>query len=140
MPPMGLIAMTVVEEIADSRLYEHEARLFRRKTVDGDSIAEVFLRFAEEEKVHYEILRGLATIDELGKTVPGPLPLSKSLRECLRNHVERELDSIRACEDLLKKLADPKARLLVKGIRADEDEHLRAALKYLKYVKPERRS
>lgn len=128
--------MTVAEEITDVRLYEHEAKLFRRKIIDGDRIGELFERFAEEERVHSEILRGMASIDDLAQTVPGAPPKSDSLRETLRTHVERELRSIRACEDLLKKLDDARQRLLVKGIMADEKEHLQAALKYLKAINP----
>jgi rubrerythrin len=133
---MGLIAMTVVEELTDVKLYEHEAQLFRRKIVDGDRIGRMFERFAGEEKVHLESLRGMATIDEIGKTAPQKPPFSASLRDTLRTHVERELRSIRACEYLLAKLTDSRQRLLIKGIMADEKEHLKACLKYLKYVRP----
>lgn len=127
--------MTVVEEVTDAQLYEHEARLFRRKIVDGDRLGRMFERFAGEEKVHYEVFRGMATIDELGQAAPRKPPFSDSLRDTLRTHVERELRSIRACEDLLAKLADPRQRLLIKGIMADEKEHLKACLKYLKFVR-----
>lgn len=128
--------MAVVDEIADIRLYEHEAMLFRRKVIGGDRIGAMFERFAEEERAHHEALRGMASIDDLGKVSPGAPPRSDSLRETLRTHVERELRSIRTCEELLRKLTDAKQRLLVKGIMADEKDHLQAALKYLKRLRP----
>lgn len=124
--------MAAVEELTDSRLYEHEARLFRRKVVDGDRVAAIFERFATEERLHHEILRGMATIDELGAAATSKPPFSDSLRESLRTHVERELRSIHALEELLKDREDPRQRITIKGIRADEKEHLETALRYLK--------
>jgi rubrerythrin len=131
---MNEIQEAIMMELADSELYEREAALFRSKLIDGERIGRIFKRFAAEERVHLEALRTVATSRDLSIGSPGKSPVSSSLRETLRQHADRELKAIRIYESLLKGPLAPMEALLVKGILADEKEHLQALLHYLKGI------
>ncbi|MBI4454396.1 MAG: hypothetical protein HY644_00685 [Acidobacteria bacterium] len=54
---MDDILKAATQEIADRSLYEHEAKLFREKLIEGERISDTFKRFAEEEDIHSEIFK-----------------------------------------------------------------------------------
>lgn len=127
-----------LQEMIDASLYEHEAGLFRTKIVDGDHIGDTFKRFADEEALHKEVFKQIVV--EISGKEPSlakperPSP-SFSLRECLKTHVEMELNSIRMYEEVLGYALSPKHALLIKGIIADEMNHLKMLIRYIKHLK-----
>lgn len=129
----ALEALTL--EIVDASLYEREAELFRKKVIDGDRIGARFARFAEEERIHYEAVKQIFPGLEKSVQEPAVVALGDSLRAILRTHVERELRVIFTYEVLLKRPLPPLHALLVKGILADENDHLKTVIHYLKHLR-----
>ena len=125
----------VLEEAIDEALYRKEAELFRDKIVDGDRIAKIFEQFAKEEKVHCEVVKEI--FDENWETIkiPKPVKLKESLRETLYYHVEKERETIRMYEGILKQSISPLNTLMIKGILFEENNHLNTAIHYLKRIK-----
>jgi len=135
---MEKILTAAIQELADESLYEHEAELFHQKIIDGEHIGKTFKRFAEEEAVHSKVFSEIvATVTGSTPSLPEPkrVPRSDSLRASLQAHIEMELQSIRLYEEILKLPLPPKEALLIKGILADEQEHLKTVIHYLKRFK-----
>lgn len=117
------------EEFSDISIYTGEARLFAEKLVGGHRIAETFSAFAREETEHAHALMNIT-----GKIVgiaPRKIATGPSLRKCLDLHVRRETLGITIYNKLLPMLTAPEHKLVIKGIIAQEIEHLRTAKEYL---------
>lgn len=117
------------EEFSDISIYTGEARLFAEKLVGGRRIAETFSAFAREEAEHAHALMKIACKTE--KREPKRIETGPSLRKCLETHARREALSVTIYNKLLEMLAAPDHKLIIKGIIAQETEHLRAAKDYL---------
>ena len=122
-------------ELSDASLYEREARLLREKIIDGGRIGERFERFAEEERSHLEALKQIfpgleSSLQKNEAVAPG-----NSLRAILRTHAARELQAIRAYEELLRRPLAPLHALLIKGILTDERRHLETVIHCLKNLR-----
>jgi len=118
------------KELADVSLYKGEAGLFADKVVGGERIAEVFSRFAREEAEHAGALMAIA-----GRKSGSPartIAAGSSLRNSLEMHANRETTGITIYRRLADMLSAPEHKLIVKGIIAQEIEHLRAAQHYLR--------
>ena len=117
------------EEFTDISIYNGEAALFADKIVGGSRIAETFLAFAREESEHAHALMKIA-----GKTegmMPRKIEVGPSLRQSLELHIRRETLSVSIYQELLGMLTEPHHKMMIKGIIAQEIEHLRAAKDYL---------
>ena len=131
---MDKILEAALDELRDKTRYEHEAALFSRKVVGGKRVAAAFRMFAEEEAAHYEALKHFWPALLESVEAPGPMDTSDSLRETLKRHIESEHGSIRIYEEILRGLELPAHKLVIKGILAEEKEHLKAAIQYLKHL------
>ena len=121
------------EEFSDISIYTGEARLFAAKLVGGHRIAETFSAFAREETEHAHALMKIT-----GKTEgiePRKIEVGPSLRKSLELHIRRETLGITIYKKLLGILTEPDHKLVVKGIIAQEMEHLRAANDYLRAIR-----
>lgn len=124
-----LLEALLNEEFSDISIYTGETRLFAEKLVGGHRIAETFSAFAREETEHARALMKIA-----GKTdgiQARNIAVGSSLRQCLDMHVRRETTCITIYKKLFGMLTAPDHKLVVKGIIAQEMEHLRAATEYL---------
>lgn len=119
-------------EWLDLEVYAEEARRFKNALADGERIGKTFSRFGDEEKVHLAALRNIFPEAADSVKAPGPRPRQESLRLVLKSHIERELGAIRGYEEMLKLSLPPLDALLVKGILADENYHLKMLLHHLK--------
>ncbi|MBI5624631.1 MAG: hypothetical protein HY924_12705 [Elusimicrobia bacterium] len=119
-------------EWLDLEVYADESKRFQNAVADGESISEAFMRFGEEEKVHLAALQDVFPAAAKKVKAPGARPRHESLRDALKEHIERELGSVRRYEEMLTSKLSPLDSLLVKGILSDEKEHLRMLLYYLK--------
>ncbi|MBI5209860.1 MAG: ferritin-like domain-containing protein [Elusimicrobia bacterium] len=134
---MEAMIQAAAEEIADAELYKREAELFRREKVAGEAVAPVLAGFAAEERSHMEVLLGMLSMEDMAKTKREPPPRSRTLRDALRAHLERELRSIRLYEAILRSPLKPRDRLVLKGILAEDREHLDKVVDLLKHLGPD---
>lgn len=119
------------EEATDIFLYEKESELFKEKIINGSKIAEKFRLFSQEEKSHLSLLKEL---NPDIKPEPRIIETGKSLRKTLRVHIERETESIKFYNNLLKFPLTSNQILLVKGIIYQEQNHLDTMTKYLQGI------
>ena len=117
------------EEFSDISIYTGEAVLFTDKLVGGNRIAETFSAFAREEMEHARALMKLAS--RTGGIRARNIAVGSSLRQCLAMHVKREAVAVTLYKRLSTILTEPDHKLIIKGIIAQEAEHLRTAKDYL---------
>lgn len=117
------------EEFSDISIYTGEAELFANKLVGGHRIAETFTAFAREETQHALALMKMA--GKTGEVKVRRIEAGTSLRKCLEMHARREAVSVTIYTRLREMLSSPEHKLTVRGIIAQETEHLRAARDYL---------
>ncbi|MBI4656328.1 MAG: hypothetical protein HY746_06230 [Elusimicrobia bacterium] len=119
------------EEATDVLMYEKEAALFQEKIIGGEKISDKFRIFAREEASHLEFMSEL--LPQI-KPEPRIIETGKSLRKTLRIHIERETESIKIYNDLLKFPLKSNQVLLIKGIISQEQNHLDTMIKYLRGI------
>lgn len=117
------------EEFSDISIYTGEARLFADKLVGGSRIADIFSAFAREETEHAQALLKIA--GRPGVIQPRRIEVGASLRKSLEMHVRREAVAVTLYNRLAGLLTEPDHKLIIRGIIAQEMEHLRAAKDYL---------
>lgn len=117
------------EELSDISIYTGEAKLFSDKLVGGHRIAETFAAFAREETGHAHALMEIT--GEIVEMKPRRIETGPSLRKCLGMHVKRETVSVELYTRLHGMISLPAHKLMIKGIIAQEIEHLRTAKDYL---------
>jgi rubrerythrin len=133
MEPNELIDGLINEEFSDISIYTGEARLFTDKIIGGHRIAETFAAFAREETEHARALMRI-----IGKTEgiqSRKIEVGSSLRKCLEMHVRREATAVTLYKKLLPLLTAPDHKMIIKGIIAQEAEHLLAAKDYLMKIR-----
>lgn len=121
------------EEYADYSIYESEAELFKNKIVNGSSISNIFLKFANDELKHVNKLKQIFDLN----MVPEKriIPKMNSLRETLRMHLMRESEAIKAYNDIIKECKDKNIREVLSQIITDEEKHYREIKKYLLLIR-----
>ena len=124
-----LLGGLINEEFSDISIYTGEARLFAEKLVGGRRIAETFSAFAREETEHARALMKIT--GKTGGIQARNIAVGPSLRQCLEMHIRREAVAVTLYKKLSAILTEPTHRLIIKGIIAQETEHLRAAKDYL---------
>lgn len=124
-------------EYNDVFLYLKEAAFFREKIVAGEKLGELFEAFSLMELRHAD--RMAAKIIELGEKpewVFRPFEAPGSLRDVLERHAVSEAAAIRLVDELLTLCTDRDFKLILKGIREDEKEHLVKIAHLKKQIKP----
>ena len=124
-----LLEGLINEEFSDISIYTGEARLFAEKLVGGHRIAGTFSAFAREETEHAQALMKIT--GKAGGIQPRKIAVGPSLRQCLEMHMRREAVAVTLYKKLSAMLTAPDHKLIIKGIIAQETEHLRAAKDYL---------
>ncbi|HBB67239.1 MAG: hypothetical protein A2X28_11465 [Elusimicrobia bacterium GWA2_56_46] len=128
-----LLEGLINEEFLDVSIYNAEAGLFAEKLIGGARIAEIFSVFAREEAEHALALMKIT--GKKGGVKTEKISVGSSLRQCLEMHVKRESLSVDTYNELLERLAAPEHKMIIKGIIAQETEHLRAAKEYLAKIR-----
>ena len=124
------------KEYNDVFLYLREAELFKKKIVLGEKIERIFSDFSAMELRHAD--RVASKLIELGakpKWVFRPLEGSNSLREVLERHVVSEMAAIHIYNDIISICTDYDFKIILKGIRENEEEHLAKVSRFLKKLK-----
>ena len=129
----GLLEGLLHEEFSDISLYTGEAELFADKLVGGNRIAGTFSAFAREENEHALTLMKIA--GKTGGIRGGEIAIGSSLRNCLERHAKREALGVSLYNNLLNILTAPEHKMMIKGIIAQETEHLRAVTEYLRKIR-----
>lgn len=127
---LKLIKGIINEEYADYFLYKNESELFARKIVDGKKISDVFSAFALDEIKHAQRIMQIFGITE--KSRVRKIPPFKSLREVLRRHLLRELESVKLYNKLKLSAIDDNYKVkVIDDIIKEEERHYEIIRKYL---------
>lgn len=120
-------------EYTDIFTYNNESELFKLKLKDGEKIANVYKKFVLDELVHADIISQHISLLG-GKPVweYKNIFVSKSIRESLKVHLEREIKSYHSYTELINLVDDRKFKTELKGIRENEKEHIEKITKILK--------
>jgi len=129
-----LLNRALQEEYTDIFLYSREADIIKDK-----AIAEKFERFGRMELRHADnVAMQIQILDGTPAWEFLPLAVEKSLDKILRGHLERETAGIRLYEELIK-LSDgegkDQVKLIMKGIKAEEEGHLKVIKEMLSVPK-----
>ncbi|MCX7940518.1 MAG: ferritin-like domain-containing protein [Endomicrobia bacterium] len=123
-------------EYTDIFLYNNEAELFKKKIIDGDKIAKLYKNFALDEITHADIIsKQIINIKGTPVWEYKNIPVSKSIRESLRSHLDREVSAYRNYTYLIEQVEDRELKVLLKGIRENENEHIKQITDFLKRLK-----
>jgi len=137
---LALLTTAFQCEYNDVFLYLREAALFRRKIVDGERIAAAFEKFSQMELRHAD--RVSMKILEMGK-IPRwefkPLETEPSLHKVLQKHMSEEFAAYNLYGKLIEAADDHDFKIVLKGIREDEKEHLVKMRELLKKLPPARK-
>lgn len=109
----------------ETLLYLREADLFVKKIIGGDKLGDVFKEFSSMELKHAD--RIAVKLLELGASPVWefkPLENESSLHAVLSRHLKNEAASYEAYDELVALTDDADFKLCLKGIRAEEKEHL----------------
>ena len=128
------------KEYNDVFLYLREANLFRKKIVSGERIGNIFESFSLMELRHADRL--VSKILELGGKAEWKfisLEVSASLREVLERHVISEAAAVAQYEEILAQCEDEDFKIIIKGIKEQEKEHLAEVSHILRNLKAGRK-
>ena len=137
---LELLNAAFEREYNDVFLYLKEAELFRGKIVGGNKIGDIFESFSLMELRHAD--RIASKIVELGGKAQWkfmPFEIAESLRIVLEKHAVYEHKAISLFEEILALCGDSDSRLIIKGIKQEEKEHLDKITHILKHLKSGRK-
>ena len=118
-------------EYTDMFVYNSEAELFKKKIKDNENLVKMYKNFAMDELTHADIIsQKIVSLKGTPLWEYKIVTISNSVHETIRNHIEREVQSIRIYTDLLNKTEDRKFKVVIKGIISNEKEHLEHLTKF----------
>jgi len=132
---LKLLTTAFENEYNDVFLYLREADTFGKRILGTEKLHELFNAFSQMELRHAD--RIAMRIIELGGTpqwVFKPIEQATSLRTALKKHAELELSMYRFYTELVKQEEDNDFKIILKGIRENEREHLEKTTELLKKV------
>ncbi len=106
-------------EYNDVFLYPREAREVKDKNV-----AEIFEKFGLMEIRHADML-SIRILELGGKPIWEFKLLGElsDLKEILKRHLEREEKTVNFYQNLIEQLDDPEVKIVLRGIKAEEEMH-----------------
>ncbi|MGE5197935.1 MAG: ferritin-like domain-containing protein [Deltaproteobacteria bacterium] len=116
-----LLNEALAQEYSDVFLYPREAR-----TIQDKKVADKFNQFGAEELRHADIIS--MKLLELGERPAWDYTLEQggtSLKEMLEHHLEKEKKYILLYNKCVEATDDDNFKILLKGIRANEESHLK---------------
>jgi|GEM_PF-1465053 len=118
-------------EYTDMFVYNSEAELFKKKIKNSENLVKMYKNFAMDELTHADIIsQKIVSLKGTPLWEYKIVTISNSVHETIRNHIEREVQSIRIYTDLLNKTEDRKFKVVIKGIISNEKEHLEHLTKF----------
>ncbi|MFN3551028.1 MAG: ferritin-like domain-containing protein [Endomicrobiia bacterium] len=122
-------------EYTDIFIYNNEANLFKEKIKGGEKLAEIYKDFALEELTHADnISKQISSLGRKPLWEYKNIFVSNSIRESLKLHLEREIKAYKAYTELIKQIEDREFKILLKGIRDNEKQHIEQISKFLKKI------
>lgn len=120
-------------EYTDIFIYNNEANLFKQKIKNSQNIVTLYKTFALDELSHADIIsKKIIELDGAPIWQYKQINLTNSIRESIKHHIERELKAIQTYTNLIKIISDRTFKTQLKGILANEKEHLEELSKFLK--------
>jgi rubrerythrin len=118
-------------EYIDMFVYNSEAELFKKKIKNSENLVKMYKNFAMDELTHADIIsQKIVSLKGTPLWEYKIVTISNSVHETIRNHIEREVQSIRIYTDLLNKTEDRKFKVFIKGIISNEKEHFEHLTKF----------
>ncbi|MCX7910293.1 MAG: ferritin-like domain-containing protein [Endomicrobia bacterium] len=119
-------------EYTDVFIYNNEAELLENKIKNGAKLKSLYKNFALDELTHAEIIsKKILDLKEKPIWEYKNFLVSKSVRESLKFHIEREIKAIRSYQELIENITDREFKIKLKGIKNDEEEHLKQITDFL---------
>lgn len=123
-------------EYSDVFIYNNEAELFKLKFKDVENLIKVYKEFALDELTHADIIsKQISLLGEKPIWEYKNIFTSNSIRESLKVHLEREIKSYQIYTEVIKSVQDREFKILLKGIRENEKEHIEKIRNILKKIK-----
>ncbi len=134
---LEILQQILETEYTDIFIYYNEAGLFEKKIKEGERIAKIYKDFSLDELRHADII-SQKILDLGGRPVweYKSFFVPKSIRESLRLHLERETNSYNTYSNLIKNIDDRDFKIVLKGIRQNEKEHIEEITDFLKKFEP----
>jgi rubrerythrin len=133
---LSLLTIALEKEFNDAFLYLKEAEIFRRKLASGEKLAEVFGELSKAEFRHAD--RIAMYLLELGKNAKcsfNPYKIEPGLHETLESHVQLEINAYNSYDKMIGLCDDTDFKIILKGIRENEKEHLEKIRHILRKLK-----
>lgn len=123
-------------EYTDIFLYNNEAELLLKRIKDSEKLYKLYKNFALDELAHADII-SRKMLDLGGKPIwqYKMLEYSDSVRQSLKSHIERETKAIQLYSKLINEIEDRSFKVILKGIRQNEEEHLQKIVDFLQKLK-----
>lgn len=120
-----LLSTAFEMEQNDVFIYLREADLFKRKVVKGEKLSQIFKAFSDMELRHADIVA--SKLIELGHKPSWSfkkIEIDDSLRTALKKHQQNETKMYQIYSKVYDLCDDNNFKVVVKGIRENEKEHL----------------
>src|SRR3989339_1101456 len=130
---LELLNTAFIAEYEDVFLYLRESSIFKKKIAGGEKLAEIFEDFSVMELKHADLLA--MKLIKLGGRPTWQfrqIDDSASLKDTLQRHVISESRLYKIYTDLIDACADRNFKIVLKGIRDNEKEHLEKVTYLLK--------
>ncbi len=123
-------------EYTDVFIYYNESLLFEKKIKYGEKLAQIYKEFSLDELRHADII-SQKILSLNGKPVweYKNFFVSKSIRESLKFHIAREIKAYQTYTNLIENILDRDFKIVLKGIRQNEKEHIEKISYFLKRLK-----
>ncbi|MBN1823422.1 MAG: ferritin-like domain-containing protein [Endomicrobiales bacterium] len=130
---MALLNQVLQQEYLEVFTYLKEAELFRKKLSGGENLGQIFENFSQEELRHVD--RISAKLIELGERPSWSfrnVEIPDSIHEALKAHILQERKIYGIYTDIIENCTDADFKIVLKGIREQEKEHLEKAAHILR--------
>lgn len=126
----------LIFEYTDVFIYNNEVNLFNQKLKESKKLVETYKSFALDELTHADLIsKYLLELNVKPVWEYKDIPLSNSIRDSLKSHLEREIKVYQKYIQLTEELEDRKWKIILEGIAFSEKKHIRKILDILQNLK-----
>ncbi len=120
-------------EYTDVFIYNNEANLFKQKIKNSENLVILYKNFALDELSHADIIsKKIIELDATPVWQYKIISITNSIRESVKNHIDREIKVIQIYANLIKEISDRPFKTQLKGILTNEKEHLEQLNEFFK--------
>ncbi|MEM4368228.1 MAG: ferritin-like domain-containing protein [Candidatus Anstonellales archaeon] len=113
-------------EYTDVFIYNNEANLFKQKLREPKKIIETYKSFALDELTHADLIsKYLSELNVKSVWEYKDIPIFNSIRDSLKNHLEREIKVYQKYIALTEELEDRRWKIIFEGIAFSEKQHIK---------------